>query len=192
MPHTVFTLVLAILASTCFAQDVQELLRALQAARTDSTTIAAYHDLVNHYRYSRQDSALHFAQRGLDYARNNRYELGRGIMLNALAQVNDRHGHLDLARTQYLEAQSVFSEAGYNKGVAGTANGLGVVAGKTGAYDQATRHFLEALRLYEQIQDHHGVVQTYIKLGVVNDHLGNQGEALTYDLKAEELNSESR
>lgn len=176
--------------TTGSGQGVGALLRNREKAKTDSLKIAAYQAIVKHYRYTNFDSALLYAKEGLAYAQRNAYALGEGTMINALGQVNERHGFLDVAKTQYKEALSIFSSIGFKKGIAATTNGLGVIAGRTGKYDEATRYFLEALELFEQIDETYGVVQTYIKLGVVSDHLGNLEKALEYYLKAEALNTE--
>lgn len=180
-------LLLTLSFPTC-GQGLKELLLQLETAPTDSLTISAYQQLINHYRYSNSDSASYYADKGLSYAREKKYTQGEGIMINTLGQVNERHGLLEVAKVQYLEARSIFMKTQFTKGIAGTTNGLGVIAGKTGEYHEATRHFLDALKLFESINDKHGVVQTYIKLGVVSDHLDNPDEALQYYLKAEVLN----
>ena len=170
-------------------QEVPALLGDLKRAPSDSLKIAAFQALINHYRYSNLDSALYYAKSGLDYAQDRQYPQGKGLMMYALAQVNERHGNLNQAKDEYVTAKATFADIGFTKGVASTTNGLGVIAGRTGRYDEATRHFLEALALFEEINNTEGIVQTYIKLGVVSDHLGNLDQALGYYLKAEKLNS---
>lgn len=170
-------------------QGARQLIQQLQIADNDSAIIEAYQQLINHYRYTNEDSAIFYARKGLVSAEKKHYVLGQAIMINAIGQVNERHGLLDLAKSEYTHAKSLFSRIGHHKGVASTTNGLGVIAGKTGKYDEATRHFLEALNVFEAIRDTSGIVQTYIKLGVVNDHLGNLDNALAYYLKAERLNT---
>lgn len=170
-------------------QVVPALLKEIRNAENDSLKIVAYQELVNHLRYSHLDSTLLFARQGLAYAQRRNYEYGEATMLNVLAQVHERHGFLDLAKTQYTQARAIFTRLQSTKGIAGTTNGLGVVAGRTGRYDEATRHFLDALQQFESIGDSTGIVQTYIKLGVVSDLLGDLDKALTYYLKAEELNA---
>lgn len=182
--------ILLIATFTASAQSLSKLVSAIENAQTDSLKIEAYERAVRHYRYKHQDSALYFANKGLSYARLKHYAIGEGTMIDLIGNIYERHGQLDLAGKHYLEAQQIFSRAGYQRGVAKTKNGLGVVAGRTGAYDLATRHFLEALKLYEEIQDSAGVVRTYTKLGVVSDQMGNLDKALAYYLKAETLNSE--
>jgi signal transduction histidine kinase len=172
------------------AQRIQELLAQLQSAETDSLKIVAYHDLANHFRYSNLDSTIFYAREGMAYAQETKYALGEAMMINVLAQANERHGFLDVANAQYAQAQAIFKRIQYKKGIATTSNGLGVVAGRTGQYDEATRHFLDALQLFEGIGDTRGIVQTYIKLGVVSDLLGDLDKALEYYLKAEQLNAE--
>lgn len=173
------------------AQDVRTLQQNLGEATSDSLTINAYQALANHYRYSNIDSAQYYANAGLEFARQNEYEMGEGLMLKTLAQISERHGFLEQAENQYLAARSVFQNAGFAKGVAATTNGLGVVAGRKGEYTEATRYFLEALELYKGIGSVEGIVQTYIKLGVVSDYVGELDQALDYYLQAESLNQSS-
>ncbi|MDQ2656491.1 MAG: tetratricopeptide repeat protein, partial [Bacteroidota bacterium] len=135
--------------------------------------------------------AQYYANAGLEFARRNEYPMGEGLMLNTLGQINERHGFLEQAESQYLAARSIFRDNGFTKGVATTTNGLGVVAGRRGAYADATRHFLEALELNKSIGSADGIVQTYIKLGVVSDHVGELDQALNYYLQAESLNQSS-
>ena len=161
----------------------------LDRAGTDSLKISAYQNLINHYKYSNIDSALYYAKEGLDYAREKQYAPGEAIMINNLGQVNERHGFMELAETQYLQACEIFRTLENKNGVASTTNGLGVIAGRTGRYDEATKYFLEALALFQATGNAQGIVQTYIKLGVVSDHLGNSDQALAYYLRAEELNA---
>src|SRR5687768_10610822 len=166
------------------------LLRAeLDRAESDSLKIKAFQNLVNHYKYSDIDSALYYANEGLDYSKEKQYASGEAVMMNNLGQVNERHGFPDLAKTQYLQAREIYRTLGNKDGVASTTNGLGVIAGRTGRYDEATKYFLEALALFQLTGNAQGIVQTYIKLGVVSDHLGNPDQALAYYLRAEELNA---
>lgn len=189
MRYTLATCVLLMLAYQVSGQGSGELVSSVKKAESDSLKIVAYQALVNHYKYRNADSAVLFANKGLSYARQSGYQFGEGVMTNLLGQLNERHGELEVARKQYLEARSTFARLGYTKGIAGTTNGLGVIAEKTGKYDEATRFFLEALNLFESLGDIEGLVQTYIKLGVVSDHLGNVDRALAYYLKAEALNA---
>lgn len=173
-----------------YGQTPHELVGNVENADSDTSKIAAYQLLVNHYRYKHPDSAIFYAGKGLSYAQQHHYPWGEGTMRNLLGQVYEGRGLFDLAKSQYGEARAIFEQISYSKGVAASSNGLGVVAGRTGKYDEATRHFLNALELFELIGDEKGIVQTYIKLGVVSDLLGNLDNALQYYLKAEELNSE--
>ena len=189
MRYILATCVLLMLACQASGQGSGELVSAVKQAKSDSLKIVAYQALVNYYRYKNSDSAILFANKALSYTRQTGYQFGEGVMTNALAQINERHGELNIAKKQYLEARRIFSRVAYTKGVAGTTNGLGVIAGKTGKYDEATRYFLEALNLFESLGDIEGLVQTYIKLGVLSDHLGNLDRALAYYLEAEALNA---
>jgi signal transduction histidine kinase len=190
MKHLVVPFLFSFTVVVGSAQGMRERVEKLQKSGTDSFRIVVYQELVRHYRYSQFDSAVYFAKEGLAYARKKQYHFGEAMMINGLAQVNEGHGFLKLAKAQYAEAREVFIRIGDKSGIAAATNGLGVIAGRTGNYQEATQYFLEALILFEQIANTPGVVQTYIKLGVVSDILGNLDHALKYYVKAENLNKD--
>lgn len=190
MKHLIVLFVFSFAIAVASAQSRRQLVEKLQKSGSDSITIVLYQELVRHYRYSDFDSAVYFAKEGLAYARKKQYRFGEATMINGLAQVNEGHGLLELAKAQYAEAREVFRRIGDTRGIAAATNGLGVIAGRTGKYQEATQYFLEALSLFEEINNTPGVVQTYIKLGVVSDILGNPDDALKYYLKAEGLNKD--
>lgn len=190
MKHLIVLFVFSFAIAVASAQSRRQLVEKLQKSGSDSITIVLYQELVRHYRYSDFDSAVYFAKEGLAYARKKQYRFGEATMINGLAQVNEGHGFLELAKAQYAEAREVFRRIGDTRGTAAATNGLGVIAGRTGKYQEATQYFLEALSLFEEIKNTPGVVQTYIKLGVVSDILGNPDDALKYYLKAEGLNKD--
>src|SRR5690606_3544395 len=105
-----------------YAQDIAVLRREPGAASSDSTRIVAFQNLVNHYKYGNADSALHYAKEGLTFARKKHYKFGEAVMINTIAQVNERHGNLEKANRQYQQARALFQELGYTKGVASTTN----------------------------------------------------------------------
>ena len=109
MRYILATCLLLMLAYRVSGQSVSELISALEKAETDSLKIVAYQSLVNHYGYNDSDSAIMVANKGLTYARQNAYQFGQGIMTSTLAQLNERHGDLDIAKKQYLEARRTFA-----------------------------------------------------------------------------------
>lgn len=190
MKHILKTWFLCLLTLSGQSQDdLRHLLAALaNDHQPDSVRIDTYEQLVTHFRFSNEDSARHFAAAGLAFARSTSDRKGEARLLQALADINEHHGHLDIAQEQYMEAHDILKALGDSVGMAQAINGLGVVAGRTGKYRDATRHFVEALRLFQNADHSAGIMQTYIKLGIVNSELGDLDKGLEYYLKAEQLN----
>lgn len=164
------------------------LLGVIRSNSPDSEKIDAYEALCQYYMYVHFDSALYYANKGLEYARKKNDIRGQGILYLRLAAVYEKHNQLAPANEYGQQSLKLLQQAGYDNGIAGTYSLLGVIMGKKGQLKEATEYFLKALKLYEQVKNNTGVVQTYVKLGIVNDQSGNLDKALQYYTKARDLN----
>lgn len=182
----IFFLILPVLAAG--QTRVQKFLHAIKTAKTDSTKIELYRELVNYYKISNLDSATYFAQQGLVLARKGGYRLAELRMTSLMGAINEQHGNRVLAMNYYREALEGFRETGDLKGMAACTNGLGVIEGRQGNFNIALSHFFKALKMYEKAGDKFGMIQTYIKIGTATRLSGNMPAALKYLNQARDLN----
>lgn len=174
--------------TSTFSQPNIEMLTRLKAAPRDTATVRLYGTLSKFYTNTKPDSATYYIGEGLQLAKDLKYKMGEGMMLNQLGVVNEVHGNSALAEKYQLNALAIFKELKDPYTIATCENGIGVVEAKKGNYTTATNYFLDALQLFKSIKHKPGIIQTYIKLGTVNDYNGNADKALEYYNLATALN----
>lgn len=156
----------------------------------DTLQVADYEKLAKRYRYDKPDSALFFAQKGLQLADKTRDLRGRAAMLNQLGMMDDNEGRPTESRKKYLEAVALYKKAGDPKGQAAVTIRLGVVELRKGRYDQAISYFLEALRISTKSGHKAGIMEANVTLA--EGYMGQRDyvTALEYLKTAEKLDAE--
>lgn len=161
----------------------------LYAARPPADTIEHYNKLVSRYRYDKPDSAVYYANIGLNLARQLKNVPGQAIMLNQLGMVDDNIGQYENSRKKYLKALELYKQAGDTKGMATENIRLGVVELRKGQYDKAIDYFLRSLELSRRNGNLLGQMESYITLGEAFAAQKKYPEAISYYHTAEKINS---
>lgn len=169
--------------------DIAQKIARLKFALSDSEKINTYNSIVNAYMFTQPDSAVYYAQQGMEYAVGRRYWLGQGIMMGQLAMIDQAQGRMILSRKRLNDALEIFKEVDYQPGMADANNGLGILEAKNGNYEGATKYFFTALKINESIKNIEGISQTYLKLGALNEQNGDLDKALDYYKKVKELSN---
>ncbi len=178
-----------------FAQNPQtaRLKRELAAAKTDTSRVLLMADISGSYRFSKPDSSLAYAQRGLALAEHIRFARGEGRCLTRLGHNIMERGNLPLALRHCLKAQHLNEENRDWLGLAQTLNVLGLVYNTLGDYAQARSYFLQGVAVYQQkkLQTDAELSALFYNTGVM--HLKqNQLDSASYFLqKAYQLASHS-
>ncbi len=168
---------------------IAQKISALHRASSDSDKISVYNAIVNEYMYTHPDSAIYYAEQGMEYSIKRKYWLGQGIMVGQLGVIDGAQGRLILGRKRLADALEIFKEVDYSIGIADANNGLGVIEAKNGNYEAATKYFFTALKINENIKNVAGISQTYLKLGALNEQNDELDKALDYYKKVKELSS---
>jgi len=159
----------------------------LNAAESDTGKISAYKKIISCYAYINEDSAVHYAEQGLDLFKRDNNELGLAAMMNCLGDIDQSHGREDIAKQRLLYSIQIFKEKNDAPDLASAYNGLGGIEGKTGNYQDATGYFFKALKIYDSLRNAEGIMKTYTNLGVVNERNSNMKGALKYFALADSI-----
>jgi len=160
---------------------------SLARAKTDSQKINAYNHLLTYYKYVNVDSAIYYAEQGLQYAINKKYLMGQGIMMSQLGQLDEGQGRSTLAKQRLGYAMQIFREQNYLAGVAAMDNSLGSLEAGKGNYDIAIRYFIAAVELHEKIADDEGLLLSYTNLGALYMQHQDTANAAKYLTLAEQI-----
>jgi two-component sensor histidine kinase len=121
--------------------------------------IDGYEKLINHYRYFKQDSAVYFSAKAMEFARRTKDSIGVGRILIEQGMIDDNQGRFEESEAKYKQALEIFQSCKYQKGIATAHIRLGVVKLRNGNYDKAIGDFLEALKVSETIGDKYGQME---------------------------------
>ena len=162
---------------------------AITPINSDTTSIETYNKLVSRYRYDKPDSAVFFAQKGMEQAIKQKNLNGQAMMLNQLGMIDDNVGRYDESHKKYQKALNLYQQTSNTKGMSAENIRLGVVEMRKGVYDKAIGYFLEALKISEKSKNALGLMEANLTLGEAYARQKRFDIALNYFHIAENLNS---
>ncbi|RYE22266.1 MAG: sensor histidine kinase [Sphingobacteriales bacterium] len=171
---------LAIVSAHAQPPDPHSLLNELKTKPDDTAKTTLYGKLADAYDMVNPDSSVYYANKGIALAKNLKYDLGEGKLLQQLGIIYFRHKELDTAAMYFNQAMPIFKKINYRKGIAMTYNSIGITEGQKGSYNVAIKNFLLALDIYKADKDEKGIRDTYMKLGLANELSKHEEEALRY------------
>jgi signal transduction histidine kinase len=163
--------------------------QTLRATQPPADTIEHYNKLISRYRYDKPDSAVYFANIGLNLALQLKNIPGQALMLNQLGMIDDNIGQYEKSRKRYLQSLELYKQVGHTKGMATENIRLGVVELRKGQYDKAIDYFLRSLELSQHNGNLLGQMESYITLGEAFAGQKKYTEAVSYYHTAEKINS---
>ncbi len=185
--YYLFILIL-ILPIDLFAQSRQsEFSKKIANAKNDSEKAAYYKDIIYDYKPNNEDSAVYYAQQGLELFTKTNYKIGQGWMLSDLSDIDDDHGRGELAKKRSQLALDLFKEVNYPKGIAEVNNSLGIIEAKSGNFELAISFFLRALKGFDSLKNTVGVMRQYSNLAIAYEHYKDPTKALTYLMIADSI-----
>ena len=150
LPVCWFVSLLALSGALAQNPQTARLKQELAAAKTDTSRVLLLADISSSYRYSKPDSSLAYAQRGLELAEKIRFAKGEGRCLARLGHNIMERGNLPLALRHCLKAQHLNEQKRDWTGLAQTLNVLGLIHNILGSYPQARSYFFQGMAIYEQ------------------------------------------
>ncbi|MCC2547837.1 tetratricopeptide repeat protein [Hymenobacter sp. BT175] len=167
---------------------------ALARATADTTRVLLLADISASYRFSRYDSVLSNAQRGLRLARRIGYLKGEGRCLSRLGILLSERGNLPDALRTDLDALQLNEQSHDLEGKARTLNQLGLLYQALEDYRPALRYFFQAKSIYEdrKIGDDSQLISVLANLGATYEGRGQLDSAAYFLNRAWELTAKSR
>lgn len=152
------------------------------------SNIADYERLIKYYRYYKQDSAIYFAQQGIELARRKKDSVFLALILVQMGMIDDNQGEFDSSRMKYQQALEIFKNNNSPKNIASASIRIGVVELRNGKYDNAMKYFLDALNISEGVRDKYGEMEANYSISWAYLDRKNYKTALEYLKKAEHIN----
>ena len=176
-----YTIFFILWVSPLYAQsDMQQLRLLLTKASADAQKLEAYKNIVYAYESVNEDSAIFYAEQGVEYFTQNKYRNGQAWMLSDLAEIDDDHGREEPAMERSLFALQIFNEENNIHGIAEVNNDLGTIYGKAGDFESSITCFMTALKNFEQEKNSQGIMRVYSNIGITYERYKVAPKALYY------------
>jgi len=172
----VFLAFAAALPETHAQSPVDSLLREYHRAADDSLKWLNLFHISQHYAKSNTDSALAWAQRGLEFAEKKVPFLTPRSLNNVGLQHMNR-GNFDKALEYYLRAIEAAKRFDCRPCIATITGNMGIIAWNRKEYAKAENYFREAVTLMEVLRDTVGQARYLNNLGLVQTDRGLLDEA---------------
>jgi serine phosphatase RsbU (regulator of sigma subunit)/Tfp pilus assembly protein PilF len=158
----------------------------------DTMRVMALGQLSWRYQYDDFDTAIYYCNKGVELAKEVKWERGESRCLNNLGQYHKNISEFQKALDYYFEGLKIDEKIENKTGQAKILSNIGIVYAVQGDYTKALDYFLKALKLEEERGDKNGIANSCNNVSLVYNNLFKYDLALEYSLKGlkiyEELN----
>jgi tetratricopeptide (TPR) repeat protein len=108
----------------------------------------------------------------------------------ALAELDRKQGHYDIAAQRLDRAREAFEDARVDDGIGQVLHLVGTLAAQRGDYDRARDAYQRSIAVRERLGDLTGIAAALSNLGVVAEYAGDYRESLAFHERALQLRHE--
>ncbi|MGN6397116.1 MAG: ATP-binding protein [Mucilaginibacter sp.] len=151
---------------------------------SDNEKLKLFLELSQDYTAAQPDSAVYYANRGLQLAQKQSNWNAQAVLLLQLGRINAAHHHDGLARRFYNEALSISRHTQDVAGIANAYDELGLLDAEDQDRSSLNPNLTRAMKLYHSSSDSSGIIESYAQLGKVYEQKGEAEKALSYYQRA--------
>jgi len=159
---------------------IDSLYQALTESPADTHQVQLLYSLSWHLIYSHPDSAMDYAQRGLNLARRLNFIPGIAKHQKMLGDIHDVKGDYSAAVDYYNQARHHFDSLGNRDLLSHTYMAMGVTYFHVGDYARALRYNQQALEIAREENIRSNLPACYTNIGIIHRNRGNYERALKY------------
>ena len=150
MRKIIFTILLFISSISLFSQYIDSLRRALIINTHDTERVFTLLRLSNAYSDFDRDTAMQYAQEGLNLAQQNDFKKGEAQGLNMIGSILEGTGNYPKAFEYRLESLRIAEEINNQRLIASIFNNLARVSTERSDYKKALEYLFKAKLLFEE------------------------------------------
>jgi tetratricopeptide (TPR) repeat protein len=159
----------------------------LKPNKVDTHQIKLIYRISSAYTYIDADSAMHYGQSGLKWAKKINWPKGIGGMYDNLGTLYNNNGDYKKALFYYNEALKINKRIGNRRGEAGNIINIGTIYYALGNEVQALENAFKALRITLNIKEENYTALLYGNIADIYTSNKDYKKALSYSLKAYQL-----
>ncbi|MCF8304455.1 MAG: tetratricopeptide repeat protein [Bacteroidales bacterium] len=159
---------------------VDSLLQELNRPVKDTNKVKAYQQLAWQLKSSNPDTAIYYALKGIDLAKELDYKGGIAGIFNDMGVINYYQGNYDKAIEFYNKALEINKERENLSAQAYGYNNLGIVFSRKGDYAKTIEFYQKALKIYEDLNNEKWMADLYNNIGIIHYYQKNYDKAIDY------------
>ena len=173
------------------AQRADSLWRKLRQHSNDTAAVSLLADLSKTYWFSKPDTALLLAKRGVALARRLSFPKGLARCLNSVGAAHYVKGEYPQALAHYRQALGVARSIGLLPVVGHSLNNIGVIHELQNNHPLALQYYTEALAVREQVGVKPDIAATLNNIGILHLKGQRHDDALVFFQKALRIDRET-
>lgn len=160
-------------------------LKSVSKKQTDIVLIKTLNEISWEFRNSQGDSALVYAWKAYQVAKNTKNDIGIASAYNNIASSYEFIQEIDSAVIYHQKSLKINLRKNNAIGTADTYNNLGIIEDNKGNYASALKYYFKALKIYEsKSKDFEKVPTVLINIGIVYKKQKEYKKVLNYYQKA--------
>ncbi|MDP5229947.1 MAG: tetratricopeptide repeat protein [Cellulophaga sp.] len=162
-------------------QKVLDSLYTVSKEQKGKPLVLTFNEISWHYRNIQVDSALLYARKALNEAKDENDKSLKASVYNSIASAHQAFGVYDSANYYHQKSLSINNLLGDSTAIANTFNNLGIVNDELGNFETSLQYYFKALKLYEnQKKDSDLVPMVLSNIGIVYKKQGEYYKVLDY------------
>ena len=173
-----------LLSATVHSQEqkatVDSLLTIVSKTKDNTVLENSYYRLSEHFLARESDSALLYANKGLEISRANNNHKQVVLFFNAIGNYYEKKTVYNKSIEYYDRGIELAKQHNYTDGFAKLYNNKGMIFVKQGKYNDALPLMIDALKAEEVLGNEFGIAQSYNNIGVIYFYQNNLKKATEY------------
>lgn len=143
------------------------LIQLLSWHKADTTKVWIYRDIAYYLKYDKPDSAIFYAMKGYDLARQLQFPSGMIWNLNQVALAWTEKSNLDSADVYFLNAIQLAYSSGDTISAGNLLNSIGINYYFQGNFSKAIQYYDSSLALFDKLKYKEGMARSLNNLGII-------------------------
>ena len=159
----------------------------LSTAPNDTSRVMLLSEMSRVYNYSKPDSAMKYAQQGLQLAQKIHFKRGEAKCLSSIGLALQVVGNYPKALETFLKVLQIREGTGDHFGIATSNNHIGNVYDDMGEYPQSLSYYFKALWIADSLQNQDRMLVERLNIGDTYEKINKLDSALLYSQQAYEM-----
>ncbi|TAE00126.1 MAG: tetratricopeptide repeat protein, partial [Bacteroidetes bacterium] len=151
-----------------FAQNIpyfDSIFQVLQTTKIDTVKADMLNEVFLHYIFTSHDSALHYAEKSMNFSKKIDYQRGIAVCYNNLGVMSRIEGNYGHALENLFKSLQINEKIKFKLGIANNSINIGLVHAEQKHYDLTLQYYERCLKIKLEINEIYGISNCYLDIG---------------------------